>query len=489
MKNRAERKIAAALDQAASDHRKGMDPNEAIAKAASANSLNPDMTHRVVEAFNIAKTNATIPKLSDKTASFALADSTKVMKLAFGGPLRQKSANLHESDEEPLSAGEAFREVGQTDVDLDWVGNEKVADAPEVLRDIVEQALGTIAMGTAELSKLGQDRALAEKQAFEQMRSVVDYFSTTNNLGKFAQFEAEILSQYGDGAKPTLDIIFDLAQLGHHKEARYTGAMPKLGSFHVVPTAAHKAFDGLMEKTSAFHTADEAYEKLATEVATQQSEVRSLMQESAGIVPSEAKTAADFLGLRVHKRKDLAKLEPKDDKDRAILFADKWDRENKEASAVDLIDFSSKKKIANLFALEAPANSIINSTQSGVASGVSGAHGQAQAKAIEMRHKGPTDQVNAEMDNVRRQAILQELIANDDIISKQNPQDIERNYNTLLGIAPDLTLQPSMLQAFLHSAGANQAVDPFSGKQLADMQGQLTKNKLLAAGKIGPQGQ
>ena len=87
------------------------------------------------------------------------------------------------------------------------------------------------------------------------------------------------------------------------------------------------------------------------------------------------------------------------------------------------------------------------------------------------------------MDNAKRHAILHDLIVNDDIISKVPHQDIQQHYNTLLGIAPDLTLHSSIVRSYLRQAAANQAVDPFTALQFSQLQGQHSKNKMLRDGK------
>ena len=457
--NRAERKISLALSEAAAHHKGGMDPNQSIAKAASAHKLNPDMVERVVEGFNIAKTNSTIAKASDKTASFPIADRDEVLRMVFKSG--HKKAGHFESQEEELhiTPGRSL-EVHRGRIDLDWSDGRKLAEDAGEVRDAVRQMQGAILEEKAQLSKLGQDVLLHETQAFNAMTDVVSYFQTSSNLGKFAQFEQEILSEYGVEAREALDAIYDLSALSNQKEARFAGEV-KLGSCLIEPTPAHRSFDRLMEKRSAYLASEEAREKLDREIHEKEGIYRDLSRQISQLDLSTPTSAADLLDLK--KKSSLsAPLDP----------IEAWVGSGKQAD----------------LSLEAPAQTVIGAAQGGITSGIGAQYGKAHEKAMERHYKAPKDQADMEMDNVKRQTILQQLMSNDEIISRMDPKHVESHYNTLLSIAPDLTLNHAVVQSFLRQSGANQSVDPFTAKQLADLQGQHTQNKILRDGKPAPSG-
>ena len=86
--NPAESKIKNALEKAAYYHREnGLSPNDSIIKAANEYELNPHMIDRVVESFNVAKTNAVLSRATDKTASFPVAERAVILDAVFGSGL------------------------------------------------------------------------------------------------------------------------------------------------------------------------------------------------------------------------------------------------------------------------------------------------------------------------------------------------------------------------------------------------------------------
>lgn len=459
--NKVERKIEGALKEAAQLHRDGTKATEAVVKAARSHNLNPDMTSRVVEAFNIAKTNSTIPRLKDKTASFDQAILEDVLGQVFKTPSRNKRASAEvEAEEQIEEALLEFEEKKASLPDFSWTANQKIAAAPEDITEVIHQAFGVQHVLRNDLSKAAQARMSAESSAVRNFREVVEFFNTSNNVGKFADFETDVLSEYGEAARPTLDLIYEGARLEARREER--GTQVKIGSRYFTPSTAHQLFDGLMESMDSCHATGEALSLCGTDVTEKTAVLSGLINESQGLSP-------------------------------------------KVASALDLLDFGSKKKKAADDAgpgVGGVANDLINSAtkilpeakldpqgllpsiRSGVSGAISGQYQAAHTKAMEAAIKGPQDQVDAEIANVRRQAILSDIVSNDEHISKMPHADIEKAYSALLQLSPDLTLNHSVVTSFLRQAGTNQAVDPFTAAQLVGLQQDLLKNKAYAGGAV-----
>ncbi len=438
--NLAEKRIKSALSQAADFHRNGESPNEACAKAASLNELNPDMTKRLVEGFNIGKTNATIAKATDKTASFPIANAEEVMKLAFvDSPLIAKSAAPQPLQKTAAASAPAYVEH-LVESNLDLVGNQKVAEAPTEFREHFRQVKGVLESNKHELSKIAQDRVYSESKMEASLSSLTDYFLSSNNAGKFASFEGDVLSMYGDAAKPALNIIYESANC---KDPRVEGNV-KVGSVNVQEDEPHRLFDALIEATNSYVTNCKLQGEKIAQFASEEKELMSLVNQASGIVEPEPviKTAADA------------------------------------------ISFPKGGRLKKVSMEIAPTANLVSAATQGYNSALSGQFGKAHEKAQQDKYSIPKDRADAEMSNVRRQAILQNLMVNDEIISMQDPDQIQASYNTLLGMAPDLTLHPEIVRSFLRSSNAHQAVDPFTANQLATTQGQLSKNKVLATGAV-----
>jgi hypothetical protein len=435
-----------------------MSPDDALVKAANDNHLNPHMTRRAIEGFNIAKTNATIAKATDKTASFPIANADSILSRVFtkgieGEESESKTAGLESED---------LQEIVHS-FELSFVGNDKVASHETSLADASRQALGYQRTLDAQLSKLAQDILSHENAMTEAMTDLQTIFSLSDSRGKFAQFEGEVLSEYGEAARPTLDIIYGLSA---HQDGRYRGLMPKVGSLYFESGPEHRAFDRLMSHTDKYIEAVKDREACQADAKQKTAELRDMLFEASGLTAPTAPVveAADLLGFPKGASKEDAPSDPL------------------EAFAL------SKEGILGMeiSPIHTPTNVLLDAAQSGVSKGISDQYGKAHTKAIEDGLRGPKDEVDLEMENVRRKAILRDLMTNDEIIGKQDPQHIEGAYNTLLRLAPDLTLHHAVVQSFLRSAGSQQVVDPFTATQLAELQGQVAKNKLMSKGALPP---
>lgn len=426
--NSAERKIRTALEKSAHYHRDGMAPDEAIGKAASEEQLNPEMVRRVVEAFNIQKTNSTLKVADDKTATFPLAKAEDILKSVFcNAPLaaskEAESTQPAENDElQIIPANKKEASAGPS--------QETNMDVQGWFRTVQSLVLET----NQKLGELSVDLLGFEQKSHAALSEVVDYFSTTNNVGKFAQFEEEILSEYGEPARVTLNIIYDLARLS---EDRFEGNTKR--AFYFKRDSSHDSFDRLMEHSEAYADKLTERSKLAAELDANVAESNAMFLQLFGIEDNKPT--------------------------------------GKQASS--LLDFKHAERKAAFFGLP--------STREAAVVGVQGAlGGQFQAAhehAIKQQHQGPQDSVDIEKDNIKRRAILQDLMTNDENLVGAEPHGIQSAYNVLLHLAPDATLNPGVTQSFLRSALAQQTVDPFTAKQIADLQKTILQNKQLRDGK------
>jgi hypothetical protein len=84
------------------------------------------------------------------------------------------------------------------------------------------------------------------------------------------------------------------------------------------------------------------------------------------------------------------------------------------------------------------------------------------------------DVVDAEMQNVQRKALVQDLIANDEIISTYDPKVTLSAYNTMLKLAPKASLLPDVVRSVLRYA-TMQTIDPNYADQLVELENNLNK--------------
>lgn len=457
--NTAERKIKVALNKAVEFRNGGDSPTEAVSKAASVESLSPDMTERLVESFNIALTNATIGKAEDKTASFPLADRDQVMAKVFD--VYEKKKSKKEASE---SSVDFFtEEMGETGDS--WLNNRDKFAELDNPTEMIRQVIGSCQEAEKQISKYAQDVLAASIKMEGEFMEICDIASCSDFLGKFAAFEMQALSEYGEDVRPIVDNIYEVAGMGRFAEPRFSGSV-KIASEYFPGSKIYSAFDRLMQATTEYHKSEIDRDHKVAELKELEKETISLMHEAASNDYSFSltpKSAASILSGSVDsdfwKEADEKKDKPKP----------------KSPSLIGSLGGIGKNPLSE-------SKGRLNSVWEGAGKDITEQYQQAHSQATENYYNGPKEEVKSEMDNVRRQAILRELMSNDDIISKVDPRHIEQSYNTLLTMAPDLTLQPSVVQGWLRQSTATQSVDPYMAKQLLDLQQGVLKNKALSSG-------
>jgi hypothetical protein len=460
--NAAESKIKKALNLAVDYRNKGSSPTEAVIKAASDQSLSPDMAERLVESFNIALTNATIKNASDKTASFLLAEKGEVMKGVFD--IYRPSEGKMASSSEPDSFS-----CTHDDIDLSWMYGGRKSVSFDNPVELIRKVAGVTQLAEHEISNYSQDALAASMKTERSFLDVCESATLSDFRGKFASFEMRALSEYGEAVRPVIDNIYEATGLEGIGEARFEGTA-KIASEYFPPCSFYSKFEKLMADTTELFQKQDAYDQKLAALNEEIGETETLLREALSdysFSPTIGKSAAAMLGTAPFS---FLQKEGADEKEKKPSGGGGGGFLKTMGGAMGGTPFDRSK-------------SLVPSSWEGTGKSISDEYQQAHTNAIESYYKGPKDEVDMEMSNVRRQAILSELMANDDIISKIDPKHIEQSYSTLLSMAPDLTLQPGVVQSWLRQSSAAQSVDPYTAKQLLDLQQGVLKNKAIAKGE------
>lgn len=83
------------------------------------------------------------------------------------------------------------------------------------------------------------------------------------------------------------------------------------------------------------------------------------------------------------------------------------------------------------------------------------------------------------LQQIRTQALLQDLMANDEHIAEHDPAEVTEAFNELQRLAPRALAEPSMVRAALRKRLAQGQVDTHELKQLSELEGQLRSNREL----------
>jgi len=132
-------------------------------------------------------------------------------------------------------------------------------------------------------------------------------------------------------------------------------------------------------------------------------------------------------------------------------------------------------------------NQLADNFKSKITSSDSGMAGDAakgyslKVRGIESPKKQQIDK--QEIENIKREAILRELM-NDDIISQQDPSEIENSYNALIQLAPNASMIKDIARSVLRQ-GTAQVIDPHFANSLVELENNLLKTKNF--GQVQPQ--
>ena len=485
--NVAETKIHSALKHAAASIRNdGLSPDDALFKAAEAQELNPEMTRRTAEMLNVSLTRAHFGSGQDKTASFPLADAGAVIERVFGsGDKNSKQASAAPASA-PASDDERFRALLGGEGSYRFgpsVGKTVKIAAPlgkgaaNLGSDFWKRALGPrdgsrpappprdvdlevrqAERFRGEIKRRSETARQKAAAAFDNvgatLRALVGCFDHVEEAGKYAAFEDQAYDSYGADVESSLDFV--RAQLprimARGDRERFAGSTIKRASSRVWKTTVpNTLFDTFLTQLADYRATQKEADEVQRDAADKLAALDDAYHLLSGHDPKPAATASDLL--------DFGSYFAPIDKQAGL--------EELLGKARTLVGIPDHAEIA--------AKTIADQAADRYAKG----H-MAQQHMI---HKSPGEAADHEMANVRREAIMRDLLTNDEIISRHDPAHIQSAYNGLLSIAPEATTNREVLRAFLRNATAQQAIDPFQAKQLADLGNVTLKNQNLRAGK------
>lgn len=492
-----ESRITRAVTSAVEDHMtNGTHPDVAIAKVAQDQGLSIPMTERAVEVFNQAKTRVFLKSAEDKTASFPVADSRKAIKLAFGQGLTSKTASR---EEVPFSY--SFKPY--------TAHTQKDAEAGPILTGIGN--LVSKGMDAVESAKAGV--GAAKDKVWNGVRDTVKGVIAPNPGGvpdKFIGVPERELTPKAPAPAPKK------AEWGDDPDRKVLPAevnMMRERAIHSLKCASEEA---RMDATRAFDLCQDAFahaSKLAASTSqwddtivecrsegtspTMEWVISKVAELSNREVPTEGESGyaaseidTDLLdSLReVHSHLKVASLSEGASK-RALEMAEYLFTVQKEAATIpqgvgpdtkpkgkDKPDTKPKGSTSDAELLKGYQGIVDDITpqnrrESGIRSSIDGIYGDAAKWRFEKtrgQHHGGVAKLSPEEEGeqMARQRVLLHLIHSDEILSAADPAEVVKHYNTLIKVAPEVSLIPEAARGFLRNmVHSNGGIDLFSVEQ------------------------
>jgi len=462
-------RIEKALNSAIKLHNSGVSANESIVKVARENELNPETISRVIEAFNTAKTKAYVKVAKDKAADFDVADKKTVIASVFSDQHQVKHSSV---------VAEMVDDIEDFSVTED--GNEKTAE--EYFAPVVTSKLPLDArIKMAFLAIKEQDRLLQEQKEllidsresfYKGIKNASDLLSFNHEREKIADYAAQIFYQY-DGDKCAGGVLSLISKIANIETSDLFDKLA--GDVDYTESQFTQFFDEAVEALDSYSKNVKDFNNSVKDCSEKEAELRGLIFSAGGVEKNDS--ASNYLwspGRGV------------------ILASEKFAQ-----FPVDLLlDFEtslfckpqkqeiSKKNAADMLS---PLTAVTNQLQDNIKNKITSSDQSMQGTADKgylLRSRG-IDSPRAEMadkqevENIKRESILRELMA-DEIISQQNPSDVESSYNSLIQLAPNASLIKDIARSVLRQ-GTAQVIDPHFANSLVELEHNLLKTKNFSA--------
>lgn len=486
-----------ALDVAVKNFNGGMSDNDSVTKAAADHQFNPDQTRRLLETYNTAKSIYFFKKAEDRRGSFPLADPEAVLSALFSGAATgtPKAASLPDqsfySEREFHHDGKwAFDPFGARQAGDEQL--EKAASAPHsnlsldtLYRSLkkhaaVNRQVAGRCASTAEFCQHRHDGSLRKLATF----ATQDY----HEADRLAQVEHYMWALHGrDLAEPVMRDLLSCLPAGS-AEKRASDRLERL------PTdfeQRHPAEAELVKEAFAARFAVGQLQALAATFEKEADQMLRQWNEIAGLAPPTENADRGMSGFfaealrgRLSKKAQatgqspLAQMafppagqlkakaptsQPRQPK------AEQPEKEEREKPKPD----KDKK-----------TESLLSKAVTGGASALGGGVAEAFKAPIQRALTSITTGSEAEderrltgtLRNMQRKLLLEDLLVNDPVLSGEDPQTVVTAYQTMVNLAPDVSLNKEIVRSVLRTAANAVSFSPFDAKNIAELEGEMRKN-------------
>jgi len=435
LSKQAEQRLTEALEKVASLVSEGEHPNDAIVKVATESGIPAGHVNLMVNAFNTGRTE-TQRKIGqdifEKAAEFDIADAEDILKRMFPQEVKTASDVRTES-------------VISDEYRLPPTWHTRLTKKAELNQTLppLETRNGKV---VTSVEPLPADPVLAMKKAYCQTKDLAR--EVENRRGEVANLQDTLL-----------DTITKLAEY-----FRRPGCEP----FPSVKKNMTRLFD---KQAEALFKMLESRNGRLTKQASSDREQLSLVnfqQEPYNLVKECLNLAENLLAKKAafesFEKQSKAQME-----ERILPFGHVQDPA-KTHGVLESVEKKSFLKIDN------PLGPAYNKAQSAIYEDIVGGEIFNKDKAEQKALKSLQDPKHlAKLRNMQTSSLLTDLMANDDIISSYQPDEVIHHYNEISQIAPRASSQEGVVRAILRKrlAGGQSAIDPYDVTQLLDIENKI----------------
>lgn len=414
-------KLMTALNDAINNFNGGTDENGSVVKAASDHGFNPEQTQRLVEAFNTTKTICFYKHADDRSAVFPTADPDAVIVQLFG-----------EKDESAKTASD------DSYVDYDYYEN----DHPELKKYAGLKADFDPWSGFGSNDEFRDEEAEARVKVAEY-QGLIDAANACDNAALIAATHYDLTIE---------KVANEIGRRLYHE----SGLADELYTYgKSLNKMAEEAVDAILDR-------------LPIDKSALKDLRISAFDHRDPMLASSIKSAAEALqqsGVMAANKIQVEKMAAELNQELGI---------HKEDPPDELEDFIPKRAAGSL---------------------VGDAMGTLASTAGKEVSKGLVDTTKASLDrdakstqrkftdrakNMYRTLMLQRLMTTDPILKGADENAVARAYESLVELAPEVSLKEDVTRSILREAVTTTAMSPYDAKSFVDLDAAI-KKQLTAA--------
>lgn len=413
----SERKITNALEKVAELIADGVHPDNALIKIAGEHGIPAGHIHLMVNAINIGRTNA--QRLSrdnpdEKAAVFALADTHNVLKALYPDTVKTKNAaHMTTAVSDDYTRKPRWienKKLREKAASVDFKLTDKQPDIERYQNCPVKEALAVIEKASTLVEEKRRDLTAVRNKAIKLAADLNDYFMTPGHI-PYNEVKENCFLLFGDAANAVLarNVKEAATTTKTRTPVRMTNA-----PYSLVKSAIILAYE-FKEKQAEYNDA----------VAHANREADKHLRPFA---------PAEQHGRSVLGRPSLTDVDLQKDASFGTLFG----------NGLGIINGMN---IAKSVASKIPGMP----TDPGA---------QREGDLLELMDPGHESEIR----NVQSEALLNDLMANDDIIRGHDPEDVIDAFNEVSQIAPFASNKKAIMRDLLRKrlSGGPQALDQFT---------------------------
>lgn len=433
LNKQAEQRLTAALEKVAELVADGVTPNDAIVKIASAEGIPAGHINLMVSAFNTGRTETQRKVCDDvfeKAAEFDLADAESILKEMYPDSVKTAAEVRTES---VISPEYGLPPVWHRDLVKKATFNQTLPPLQTKSGKVVTE-VAPLPVDPMSLMKKAHAGMKDRQREIENRRGEVSNLHDTllDSITKLAEYFKR------PGCEPFLSVKNNMVR-----------------TFGKQASMLFSILESRNRQLAKQASSDREYFSLVNFQQEPYSLVRNCMDVAAKYLDKKA-SFEDF------EKKAKAEME-----ELILPFGEVQDPQ----ATYGVLESAEKRSF-----IETPLTKAYDDATKGIYKDIAGMDvfdkEKARAKAMEAL-QDPAH--TARLRNMQTSALLTDLMANDEIISSYDPEEVIHHYNEISQIAPRASSQEGVVRAVLRKrlAGGQSAIDPFEVGQLLDMENKI----------------